>query len=196
MMREVSWDPKKKTIVGLLVFNPLCVGPGGHIFFAQGDYYLPRQLLVEQALLWTWPAGEWWAQQLPSQTHTKRQATQHGCLPSLLGNGDRGIEIVCDEEKNILYRADYRAAKAKQKSLVPARQAQRPKPWRGPLSFVLFESHSPQFFQQPAGATHLQSLWLPSSALYQNSYRAPLQWLIWLENLYLSSFFCTFNCVA
>jgi hypothetical protein len=25
------------------------------------------------------------------ETHTKRQATQHGCLPSLLGDGDKGI---------------------------------------------------------------------------------------------------------
>ncbi len=37
-----------------------------------------------------------------TETHTKRQATQHGCLPSLLGDGDKGIEIVFGEEKNIL----------------------------------------------------------------------------------------------
>jgi hypothetical protein len=30
---------------------------------------------------------------------TKRQATQHGCLPSLLGDGDKGIEIVNGEKK-------------------------------------------------------------------------------------------------
>jgi hypothetical protein len=42
------------------------------------------------------------------ETHTKRQATQHGCLPNLLGDGDKGIEIVYSEEKNILYRiAEY-----------------------------------------------------------------------------------------
>jgi hypothetical protein len=29
----------------------------------------------------------------------KRQATQHGCLTSLLGDGDEGIEIVYGEEK-------------------------------------------------------------------------------------------------
>ncbi len=28
------------------------------------------------------------------ETHTKRQATQQGCLPSLLGDGDKGIERV------------------------------------------------------------------------------------------------------
>jgi len=28
------------------------------------------------------------------ETHTKRPATQHGCLPSLLGDRDKGIEIV------------------------------------------------------------------------------------------------------
>jgi hypothetical protein len=38
--------------------------------------------------------------------HTKRQATQHGCLPSWLGDEDKGIEIVYGEEKNILYWAD------------------------------------------------------------------------------------------
>ncbi len=40
------------------------------------------------------------------QAHTKRQATQHGCLPSLLGDRDKGIEIESGEEKNILYWAD------------------------------------------------------------------------------------------
>jgi hypothetical protein len=32
-----------------------------------------------------------------------RQETQHGCLPSLLGDGDKGTEKVYGEEKNILY---------------------------------------------------------------------------------------------
>jgi hypothetical protein len=36
---------------------------------------------------------------------TKRQATQHGCLRSLLGDGYKGIEILYGEEKNILYWA-------------------------------------------------------------------------------------------
>ncbi len=54
------------------------------------------------------------------KTHTKRQATQHGCLPSLLGDGDKGIEIVMvrkkyfvlswkehpRQNKNLLYRHD------------------------------------------------------------------------------------------
>jgi len=32
------------------------------------------------------------------QAHTKRQATQHGCLPSLLGDGDPGIkELYTDQ---------------------------------------------------------------------------------------------------
>jgi hypothetical protein len=41
------------------------------------------------------------------ETHTKKQATQHGCLPSLLGDRDKEGEIVYVEEKNILYWADY-----------------------------------------------------------------------------------------
>jgi hypothetical protein len=56
----------------------------------------------------------------PSQKH-KRQATQHGCLPSFLSDGGQRIEIVYGEEikyfvlgrleqprlnKNLLYRHD------------------------------------------------------------------------------------------
>jgi hypothetical protein len=33
--------------------------------------------------------------------NSKKQATQHGCLPSWLGDGDKGIKIVYGEEKNI-----------------------------------------------------------------------------------------------
>jgi hypothetical protein len=33
------------------------------------------------------------------ETHTKRQATQHGSLSSLLGDGNKRIEIVNGEEK-------------------------------------------------------------------------------------------------
>jgi hypothetical protein len=40
------------------------------------------------------------------ERHVKRQVTQHGSLPSLLGYGDKGIEIVYGEEKNILYWAE------------------------------------------------------------------------------------------
>ncbi len=73
-----------------------------------------------------------------AETHTKRQATQHGCLPSLLGDGDKGIKIVYGEEKifgtgrleqlrlnrNLLYRYG--------KPNEPTKE--------GPLTFVLFES--------------------------------------------------------
>jgi hypothetical protein len=37
------------------------------------------------------------------QTHIKRQATLQDCLPSLVGDGDKWIEIVHGEEKNIFY---------------------------------------------------------------------------------------------
>jgi hypothetical protein len=39
-------------------------------------------------------------------THNKRQATQHDRLPRLLGDGDKGIEKVYGEDKNILDCAD------------------------------------------------------------------------------------------
>ncbi len=60
---------------------------------------------------------------LETEINTKRQATQHGCLPSLLGDGDKDIEVVYGEEK-IFGTGPTRADKAEKKSLVPARQAQ------------------------------------------------------------------------
>ncbi len=50
-----------------------------------------------------------------SETHIKRQATQHGCLSSWLGNGDKGIGKVYGEEK-IFCTGPTRAAKAGQDS--------------------------------------------------------------------------------
>ncbi len=41
------------------------------------------------------------------ETHIKRQATRHDCLPSLLDYGDKRTEIyVRVRKKNILYWAD------------------------------------------------------------------------------------------
>jgi hypothetical protein len=40
------------------------------------------------------------------ERHAKRQVTQHGSLPSLLDDGDKGIQIVYGEENNILYWAE------------------------------------------------------------------------------------------
>ncbi len=48
-----------------------------------------------------------------------------GCLPSLLGDGAKGIEIVYGDEKKIFCTGPARAAKTEQKSLVPAQEAQR-----------------------------------------------------------------------
>ncbi len=62
-------------------------------------------------------ADEIWGMERP-QTHIKLQVTQHGFLPSLLGDADQGIEIVYGEEKIFSSRLT-RAAKAEQKSLVP-----------------------------------------------------------------------------
>ncbi len=78
-----------------------------------------------------------------SETHAKRQATRHDCLPSLLGDRDNGIEIVYVMKK-IFCTGPTREAKAGQKSLIPARQTQRTRQGRT-LSFVLFKSPTPQY---------------------------------------------------
>jgi hypothetical protein len=60
------------------------------------------------------------------ETHIKRQATQHDCLPSLLSGGDKLPEIVYDDEKHVLYWTNYSNLKAGQKSILPAQRAIEP----------------------------------------------------------------------
>jgi hypothetical protein len=87
--------------------------------------------------------------------HARRQATQHGCLPSLLGDGVKGFEIVYREEK-IFCTGPTCAAKAEQKSLLPARKANQKK---DPFHLYSLSPHSPKF-QESAGAITLYSLCL------------------------------------
>jgi hypothetical protein len=70
------------------------------------------------------------------ETHTKRQATQHGSLPSLLGGRYKGNEIVYGEEKNILYWADK---SSQDKNLLYWQDKPNEPSKDGPLSFILFE---------------------------------------------------------
>jgi hypothetical protein len=44
--------------------------------------------------------------QIQTEDHTKRQATQHDCLSSLLGDAATSSEKVCGEEKKYFYWAD------------------------------------------------------------------------------------------
>ena len=75
---------------------------------------------------------------LSSETHTKRQATQNGFLPSLLGDGDKIIDIMFGEEKIYCSRTT-RAAKEEQNLLYrQGRPSEATK--EGHLLFVLFES--------------------------------------------------------
>jgi hypothetical protein len=70
---------------------------------------------------------------LRAVTHIKRQVTQHVCLPSLLDDGDKIMEIVSGEEK-ILCSGPTRTTKTEQKSLVLTQQAQRTNQGRTPFS--------------------------------------------------------------
>ncbi len=85
-------------------------------------------------------AGTW---QTRDTWETHRQAAQNGCLPSLLVDGDKGIEIVYIEEKNILYWADKHNEPTKE----------------GPNFHLYSLSHHLPQFQQSAGATPLYPLW-------------------------------------
>jgi hypothetical protein len=88
------------------------------------------------------------------ETHTKRQASLHGCLHSLLGDRDKGIEIVYGEEK--IYFVLGRLEQQRQNKNLVYRHG-KPKPRKDAFHLYSLRSHSPQF-QQSAGATLLCSL--------------------------------------
>jgi len=103
---------------------------------------------------------------IPDQRHTLRdRRPSTAASPACWAMG-----IV--ERKKIFCAGPTRAATAKQKSLVPARLAQRNIQGKNPFHLYSMSPHSPQF-QQSAGATLLFYLWkLPSAActLYKNMY--------------------------
>jgi hypothetical protein len=63
-----------------------------HILCTYFADYRVMSLAVITVLAMSSVPKEWGPTQ--PETHTKRQATQHGCLPSFLGEGDKGIEIL------------------------------------------------------------------------------------------------------
>jgi hypothetical protein len=73
-------------------------------------------------------------------------------LPSLLGNGEKEIEIVYGEEKNILYWAD-KNSKGRTKNLFYRHDKPNEPTKKGPLSFVLFESPFTSVSTVSTGAT-------------------------------------------
>ncbi len=98
-----------------------------------------------------------------TETHTKRQAPQHGCLPSLLGNGDKGIEKVYSEEKNfVIKRLDQ---PRQNKNLLYRHDKPKNQPRKNPSHMYSLSPHQPQF-QQSAGATLSVSLVMDHKILY------------------------------
>ncbi len=86
------------------------------------------------------------------ETHIKRQAPRQDCLPSLLGDGDKLIEIVYGEEKNFFVkgRLQGRAVKAGQKYLVPSwhDEPNEPTIMKDPFHICTLSPQLPQFQQQ------------------------------------------------
>ncbi len=97
--------------------------------------------------------------------------------PSLLGDEENRIEIVYSEEKNILCWADYRAAMAEQKPLVPARQAQRTNQERTPFICPLWVPIHRSFnSQQGPPISNLSGA--PNARLWAKVFMAPRQTLM------------------
>jgi hypothetical protein len=95
------------------------------------------------------------------ETHTKRQATQHGCLHTSPLAGQRG-QIKWNSVrwgKKIFWTKPTRAAKARQKSLVPARQPKDPFQIHTPgvpIHLSLNSQHGPPFSSLSAKYCHWQ----------------------------------------
>ncbi len=88
------------------------------------------------------------------ETHTKRQATQHGCLPSLLGDGNKGIEIEYGEEGNKIVLGQLKQPRQNKNLLFRHDKPNEPTK-KGPLSCVLVESTFTSVSTQSARATRL-----------------------------------------
>jgi hypothetical protein len=96
--------------------------------------------------------------QYQPEIHTKRQATQHDWPPSLLGDRNKGIETSYGEEK-IFWTGLTRAAKAEQKSLVPAwQQAQLTNQGRSPFMCTLWVDIHLSFNSQQGPSLSIVSL--------------------------------------
>jgi hypothetical protein len=85
-----------------------------------------------------------------TEIHTKRQASQHGCLPSFLGDGDKEIKIV---RKKYLELGQLEQTKTKI-SCTGTTSPMTNQPRKDPFHLYSLSRHSP-YFQQPAGATPL-----------------------------------------
>ncbi len=87
------------------------------------------------------------------ETHTKRQATQHDCMPSLLGGGYKLVEIVYGEGKKLVL-GRLEQARQDQNVLYTGTISPTNQPRKDPLHLYSMSPHLSQL-QQSAGATPL-----------------------------------------
>ncbi len=98
------------------------------------------------------------------QRHTKRQATQHGCLPSLLGDGDKG-QFKYSVQWGKVYVLDRLEQTRQNKNLLYWHDKPNKPTKEGLLSFVLFESPFTSVSKASRGHPSLVSLGTPPPTL-------------------------------
>ncbi len=115
------------------------------------------------------------------ETHTKIQMTQHGCLPSLLGDGDKGIEILYREGKKHSFYCEGYSSRGKSKISCTGTTSPTNQPWK---DLFHLSSLSSSLFQQSAwGHPSLVSLsqtlqwWLGGVGLKTTENK--IHWLSW-----------------
>jgi hypothetical protein len=86
----------------------------------------------------------------PPETNIKRQVTQHDCLPSLPGKGDKGTEMLDGEEIHISYGADHSNQGRTNISCTGTTNTTK-QPRKDHFHLYFLSPHLPQF-QQSAGA--------------------------------------------
>jgi hypothetical protein len=90
------------------------------------------------------------------EKHTKRQVTQHDCLPSLLGNGNKWFEIVYGEK--IFFELVRLEQVRQDKNLLYPHNKPDDPIMEGPFACVLFESPFTSISTVSSGHPSLVSL--------------------------------------
>ncbi len=130
--------------------------------------------------------------ELPPETHTKRQATQHDCLPSLLAMGTKEQKN-CMVWKTIFCTGLTRAAKAEQNNSCNGMTSPTNPPAKDPFNFFSQNPLLPQF-EQSAGTIPLQTLWIPLTTLRKPPQLSAL--LNCIGSITSGNIFCLLLCVS
>ena len=130
--------------------------------------------------------------ELPPETHTKRQATQHDCLPSSLAMGTKELKY-CRVWKTIFCTGANQSSQGRTKNSCKGLTSPTNPPAKDPFHFYSLNPLLPQF-EQSAGSIPLQTLWIPLKLL-KNHHSCQLCCLL-LNYILQAEIFFVCHCVS